>query len=346
MGEQPLAAQRRRVMGRWTLLALLSLAGLLGEGPHAGSCLAQSVCGRQVPRKRIVGGSDSGDGEWPWQASLRLNGTHHCGGSLIAPQWVLTAAHCFRKHKDPAQFSVLLGTHWKRQPSASAVLAPVGQIVCNPRYKGKVSSGDIALVRLERPVPLSDRVVPICLPHAQATFPPGTKCWVTGWGAVRAGARANNAPETLKKLEVPIIAQETCNALYQGGKEQEDKGQDIQEDMLCAGYTHGGQDACQGDSGGPLACKMGESWVQAGVVSWGEGCAQENRPGVYIRVTSYQGWLQEHVPSLTFIQDSTGGTGPGAFRNHERKSEGSDSSSAPTVLANSLLLVASVLYLL
>uniref|UniRef100_A0A674KEG8 Peptidase S1 domain-containing protein n=1 Tax=Terrapene triunguis TaxID=2587831 RepID=A0A674KEG8_9SAUR len=257
-----------------------------------------TVCGRQGPMKRIVGGSEARDGEWPWQVSLRLNGTHHCGASLISPQWVLTAAHCFRKTRNPSRFSVLLGTHKQLHPSPHAVIASVGQIVPNPRYGGKISSGDIALVRLERPVNLTDRIVPICLPDAQVQFLPETKCWVTGWGEDKDGA-----PEMLQKLEVPIMAQETCNALYFKGK-----AQTIQEDMLCAGYTEGGKDACQGDSGGPLVCKMGQSWVQAGVVSWGEGCAQKNRPGVYVRVTSYHGWLQETVPDLAFVQGTMNGT--------------------------------------
>uniref|UniRef100_A0A452GMF0 Peptidase S1 domain-containing protein n=1 Tax=Gopherus agassizii TaxID=38772 RepID=A0A452GMF0_9SAUR len=330
MGERQRGAQRRWVMGRGTLLVLLILAGLLGDGPQAGSCL------------RIVGGSEVQDGEWPWQVSLRLNGTHHCGGSLIAPQWVLTAAHCFRKTRNPSQFSVLLGTHKQLHPSPPAVTASVGQIVPNPRYGGKVSSGDIALVQLERPVNLTNRIIPICLPDAQVQFLPETKCWVTGWGEGLLVPWLRWMP-MLQKLEVPIIAQATCDALYRRGKRQ-----NIQEDMLCAGYTEGGKDACQGDSGGPLVCKMGQSWVQAGVVSWGEGCAQKNRPGVYVRVTSYHGWLQETVPGLAFVQGTTNGTvhRSVANRNRGEKIKDGSSSHAPIVLANTLLLVACALHLI
>ncbi|XP_067391383.1 serine protease 27-like [Emydura macquarii macquarii] len=342
MWERPQAAQRRWVMGRGTLLALLTLA-VLGAGPHSGHCLAQSVCGRQGPTKRIVGGTDAQDGEWPWQVSLRLNGTHRCGGSLISSQWVLTAAHCFRKSKDPSQFSVLLGTHKQLHPNPHAIIAPVGQIVPNPRYGGKVSSGDVALVQLEKPVTFTNRLVPICLPDTGVQFLPGTKCWVTGWGDVKDGAAEVKAQEILQKLEVPIIAQETCNTFYRRGK-----GQDIREDMLCAGYTEGGRDACQGDSGGPLVCKVGQSWVQAGVVSWGDGCAQRKRPGVYVRVTSYHGWIQENVPDLAFVQGTTNGTShsSGANRSRQKRVQPNSFNHAPTLLANILLLVACALHLI
>ncbi|XP_074854442.1 serine protease 27-like [Carettochelys insculpta] len=340
-GQQQWAAQRSWAQSRRVLLALLALAGLQGEGPHTGSCLAQSVCGRKGASKRIVGGSDSRDGEWPWQVSLQLNGTHHCGGSLITAQWVLTAAHCIREHKTPGFFSVLLGTHQQRQPGPSAVLLPVKQLIPHPRYEGKISSGDIALVELAQAANLSERILPVCLPDAQTQFPPGTSCWVTGWGVVQEGAGASEAPEMLQKVEVPLVAQDKCNDLYKGGGQQ-----DIQEDMLCAGYARGGHDACQGDSGGPLVCKMGEIWLQLGLVSWGEGCAGRDRPGVYIRVTSYLNWLHKHIPELTFVRGTAEGMDHDDHSNREQKGDVRGFSHAPAVLANTLLLVACVLHLL
>uniref|UniRef100_A0A670KBB6 Peptidase S1 domain-containing protein n=1 Tax=Podarcis muralis TaxID=64176 RepID=A0A670KBB6_PODMU len=115
--------------------------------------------------------------------------------------------------------------------------------------------------------------------------------------------------DILQKLEVPIISTNTCNALYHQDSGELKLTKDIKNDMICAGFAAGHRDACQGDSGGPLACRMGDSWLLAGVVSWGEGCAQKNRPGVYARVTSYQSWIHSLIPELTFTSMETKGHG-------------------------------------
>ncbi|KYO47311.1 hypothetical protein Y1Q_0005380 [Alligator mississippiensis] len=125
-------------------------------------------------------------------------------------------------------------------------------------------------------------------------------------GHGRAGRRVPLAvdlkpPETLQKLEVPVIGRDACNTLYQQGAPPLPGTRDIQEDMMCAGYPQGGRDACQGDSGGPLVCLLGAAWLQAGVVSWGDGCARHNRPGVYIALATYRDWIQQHVPGIGFV---------------------------------------------
>ncbi|XP_025049737.1 serine protease 27-like [Alligator sinensis] len=254
-------------MGSWResrAMCLLPLDAIsVSAGPRQSTVVEE--CGRRGPSTRIVGGTDARAGEFPWQVSVRLNGTHFCGGSLISHQWVLTAAHCFQKSRDPAQFSVLLGAVRLQDPGPQAVVVAAGAVVVNPRYAGEASSGDLALLRLVRPVTFGPRVSPICLLDAGVRLPASTRCWVLGGAPPLPGAR------------------------------------DIQEDMMCAGYPQGGRDACQGDSGGPLVCPLGAAWVQAGVVSWGDGCARHNRPGVYIALATYRDWIQQHVPGIGFV---------------------------------------------
>nr|XP_060639177.1 serine protease 27-like [Anolis sagrei ordinatus] len=293
MKRQEQALLGRRFTG---LVLLICLEVLMGTQPSS----ASRVCGRQGFLNRVVGGKDSQDGEWPWQVSIKLNGEHHCGGSLISDQWVVTASHCFKLVDSPSNFTVLLGALKLLSPGPYSTTTGVRNIVTNPEYEaGGMRSGDIALVQLDRPVEFSSHITPICVPDANVNFQPGLKCWVTGWGDVQERGR-HLTSDILQKLEVPIISTNNCNALYnQGSRELEDT-KDIKRDMICAGFAAGRRDACQGDSGGPLACQLGDCWLLAGVVSWGEGCAQKNRPGVYARVTFYQSWIHSVIPELKF----------------------------------------------
>uniref|UniRef100_A0A8C3FUB7 Peptidase S1 domain-containing protein n=1 Tax=Chrysemys picta bellii TaxID=8478 RepID=A0A8C3FUB7_CHRPI len=111
------------------------------------------------------------------------------------------------------------------------------------------------------------------------------------------------SPQTLQKLQVPIIDSKTCRNLYLTNMHNRPPNRNIQDDMICAGYAEGMRDACNGDSGGPMACIVGDVWVLAGIVSWGEGCAIKNRPGVYSRLTSYQSWIREYIPNLEFVKE-------------------------------------------
>ncbi|XP_056392702.1 transmembrane protease serine 9-like [Hyla sarda] len=253
------------------------------------------VCGSPMVTSRIVGGTDAVDGEWPWQVSVQYQGSHICGGSLIAPQWVLSAAHCFESSVLAADYKVYLGLYQLSMKSPPhTVISGVQTLIVNTEYVGIPSRGDIALLKLSTPVNYTQYIMPICLPSSGVRFPCGMECWVTGWGhtSVHGGYPPNG---TLQKVMTPLIDHETCNTMYHMWSEESTDFIIVQDDKICSGYVEGQKDSCQGDSGGPLVCKVHGVWYQAGVVSWGEGCAYPYRPGVYTLVPAYEQWISTFV---------------------------------------------------
>ncbi|XP_044157423.1 transmembrane protease serine 6 isoform X2 [Bufo gargarizans] len=240
-------------------------------------------CGVQALESRIVGGTRAQEGEWPWQASLQVQGSHICGGSLVADRWVLTAAHCFTHDSlsTPEVWTVILGKVRLSRSSQKEMAFKVTQLILHPYHDPDTHDYDLALVQLDHPVPLtSAHVQPICLPASTHHFPTGSTCWLTGWGA--ANEFGPNS-DVLQKTDLRLISQDTCCDLYH---------YQISPRMFCAGYSDGTKDACQGDSGSPLVCKEpGGRWFQAGLVSWGAGCAIPKYFGVYSRITRLVGWI-------------------------------------------------------
>ncbi|KAM4026343.1 serine protease 27-like [Anomaloglossus baeobatrachus] len=264
---------------------------------------AQPACGSPVINNRIVGGTTATEGAWPWQISLRYQGSHICGGSLISNLWVLCAAHCFGSSTNPSDFTVVLGEYQLQITSPHQVVSSVDSIIVNSQYGGSATPGDISLIKLSGPVTYTDYILPVCVPPASMSFPDGTNCWVTGWGNTGSDVTLPY-PQTLQQVMVPLIGTKACDSMYHTNSAISVNEQIVPSDQICAGYQAGKKDSCQGDSGGPLVCKVNGVWYQAGIVSWGEDCALPNRPGVYTYVPIYYTWIYSYG-ATRFVSSSS-----------------------------------------
>ncbi|XP_078738580.1 serine protease 27-like [Lampetra fluviatilis] len=242
-------------------------------------CLACGV-GAPLESSRVVGGRPVAGGRWPWQVSLHYDASLVCGGSIVAPSWVVTAAHCVVHNPLPGLWKAYAGL--VEQPSIIAPYLVVDKVYFHSLYDTQSSDYDVALLRLQGPAHFSDSVSPVCLPGAELDSRPGQMCWITGWGQTY--EYENVVSATLQEARVPLLSSALCNSggYYWGA---------ITPRMVCAGYAEGGIDGCQGDSGGPLVCAGATRWLLTGVTSWGAGCGRARRPGVYSRISTLLPWL-------------------------------------------------------
>jgi len=223
----------------------------------------------EFPSTSIVGGTAAAQGDFPFIVSLqRSTGSHFCGGTLLNANTVLTAAHC-AVGQTASSLRVRAGSLSR---TSGGVLVGVSRIIVNPGYQSSSYNGDLAIFKLSTPIPTSSTISYATLPASGSDPSSGTTLTVAGWGTTSSGGAS--LPVNLLKVDVPVVSRSSCQASYGTSS--------VTTQMFCAGLAQGGKDSCQGDSGGPIINKATK--VLLGAVSWGEGCAAPNAPGVYANI--------------------------------------------------------------
>merc|ERR1719369_279277 len=254
-------------------------------GELEATCEVQEGCKCGVKKtSRIVGGSETEINEYPWMAKF---GSFFCGGTLIASQWILTAAHCITGLA-AGDITMVLGEHDLLSQSESLIPrkeVSVTTVIGHPDYKWNSSGyfNDIALLKLSEEVDLNV-YIPACLPSTSDNFE-GKKAWVYGWGATSEGG--STSPKLLE-VEVTVVSNSVCKTAMS------QYGYLIDNSMVCAG-GEAGKDSCQGDSGGPLTVDVSGQHYLIGDTSFGYGCGREGTYGVYGDVAFFRSWIDTTI---------------------------------------------------
>lgn len=230
-------------------------------------------------RPNIVGGSEAAISSYPYAVYLTdKSGNQFCGGVIVSPTAVATAAHCAKAVRR-TDLRVVAGRQDKRTSDGKTV--SVREVWVPSSFSDPGKGDDVAVLKLAQSLPYE----PVHLPSDESLYAEGTRATVLGWGRTSDGGSRS---DYLRKAEVPVVSDSSCRASYPNYDSRS---------MVCAGYPQGEVDACQGDSGGPLV--VGNTLI--GLVSWGDGCAQPGKPGVYTRVVTYADEIRSEADSSRLV---------------------------------------------
>jgi len=234
---------------------------------------------------RIIGGDEAIPGEFPMIISLKYQGSHRCGGAVIAEDKILTAAHCV-DGTSAASLQVWAGAHNQQQDEPTQQRIAAASFVMHPTWNPNTIDGDVAVVVLSSKLEFNDRVQWACIP-SQGRVPSGAT-WNIGWGLTSNGGSVS---PILRKVEIDIVPRATCESIYSFINP-------ITMGMVCARKAGQNAGSCNGDSGSPLLCnKDTDSQYICGVVSWGIGgnCGNPSYPSVFANPAHFSNWIVENA---------------------------------------------------
>ncbi|XP_076041575.1 uncharacterized protein LOC143025574 isoform X2 [Oratosquilla oratoria] len=259
------------------------------DGPPNRNSLFQFYAGPpSLLSGRITFGNKAGSVEFPWQIGMTINGKFHCGGSIISRYHIITAAHCVVRYEhNPGLLTITAGTADLSSKARGFVSVKPQKIIVHHGYSRTTLQNDIAIIKLEHPLPFSNRIQPICLPTRNIETD-NKRAIITGWGR-NEGGKLQSDLHTLASI---ATTNTECSKRWQANGAP---AHFIQNTMLCMDASNG--DSCNGDSGGPCIMKKPDGTFEVvGVVSFGSGsCTDADLPGVYTRVGAYLEWIKAQL---------------------------------------------------
>ncbi|HEX2131083.1 MAG TPA: serine protease [Actinophytocola sp.] len=269
-------AEARRLLR----LAGVAAAVLASVGVAASVSTASADQTPADVQPKIIGGEETTIEENPFVVALTTpGGFQFCGGSIVAPNKVVTAAHC-TEGSSPSDIQVVAGR--TSLSGGGGTVAGVTDIWIHPQWDSGALVNDASVLTLD--TELSQAPIALASPADGALYAEGATSTVLGWGVTDSGSPS----DTLRKVSVPVTSDDTCSSAYPGSYDP--------ASMVCAGLPEGGKDSCQGDSGGPLEGVTADGTRKLiGIVSWGQGCAEPNFPGVYGRVAAFHDLIQQQI---------------------------------------------------